>query len=172
MLTAFPESVVEAREVAAKLKEYGNDLFRKGRFNNAIDCYDGAAHRVQVAHDACAELRREEKKGTVPFGKEERAFEADAILLHAQIHTNRAKALIKLSRWEDARQAAQRARLKVPDFKAAIKAGAAAALAAKDLKGKEFDILRHYAARFSDDSEAAALVAAWEEAVIEQQGRG
>lgn len=155
--------------MAEKLKAFGNDRFRNGRYNDAIDCYDGAAQRVELAHKTCEELRREEKKGMVPFRKAERTFEADTIQLYAQIHANRAKAFLKLCRWEDARQAAQSARVRVPDYQAAIKAGATAALAAHDLKGNEFDTLRHYSARFPEDNEASVLVAAWEKAVVMEQ---
>lgn len=159
----IPEPALEARHIAENMKECGNRHFQKGRFNSAVDCYEAAARKIGVALDACNQLRQYARAGYVKYKRAERTFESESITLFAQIHSNLSKAFSKLERWSDARAAAATARQKLPEFKPAIKAGASAALSARDVHGSEWDSLRQYAARFPTDGEAQQLVAAWEQ---------
>ena len=82
---------------------------------------------------------------------------------HGALCANRCRALCKLERWAEAREAAATLRDVDPSHAAGVVGGARAALGLGDATGPEWDPLRAHALSHPEDHEARALVARWEE---------
>ena len=149
--------------LAENAKKCGNDKFKAGKHADALDWYDQGISEVDVLMAHVATLTRASAAGTLKLNKKSRKLVKTANTLHAALHSNRCKALCKVGRWEDARAAAATVRAVSPDHEGSIKAGAHAALGARDAGASEWDLLRNFALTHPDDAEAQDLAAAWEE---------
>lgn len=149
--------------LADNAKECGNSKFKAGKYADAIDWYDKGLVEVDVLMTHANALTHAAANDGQPLNKKSRKLVKRAKLLHAQLNSNRCKALCKVGRWGDARAAAATVRAADPTHEGAIKFGAHAALGEGDASGPEWDLLRNYALTHPEDAEAQELAAQWEE---------
>ena len=171
-LRAAVDGMSEGVYLAENAKACGNDKFKAGKYADALDWYDKGIAQLDLLLQEGSELTKHAARGDLELSRAQLKAMKKTELLHAQIHTNKCKALCKVGRFGEARAAAAVARDRDPKYAAAIKAGAHAALDDGDAAGREWDVLRNYALRTPEDSEAQLLAEAWEELVAATQQPG